>query len=100
MFHVFGCAAVIPSLAFCVDKKSAGICIVAVLRLEAFRIALFKVRRQRRSPRLYIYYSHSPHLFVSNKIRGRLCYVSTGIYRCSFLDFEYEILREFQDAKN
>lgn len=53
-------AAVIPSLAFCVDKKSAGICIVAVLRLEASRIALFKVRRQHRSPRLYIYNSCSP----------------------------------------
>ncbi|MDE6521399.1 MAG: hypothetical protein K2L17_01155 [Muribaculaceae bacterium] len=27
-------------------------------------------------------------------------YITTGIYRCSILDFDFETLREFQEVKN
>ena len=86
-------AAVIPSLAFGIKRKSAGICICCRPTVLGFSHCPVKVGRQPQKPTPV--YAINAFGYISPEIpcQKQDNHISTGIYRCSTLDFDKNFAR-------
>ena len=78
-----------------VYEKSVGICICYRPTIGGFSHCLIVVGRQRRSPRQYMQSVYLA-LFLTEYCRMQDNYITTGIYRCSTLDYDLKFCENFQ----
>lgn len=95
--YVFVCP--IDSRIQAIIRKKRGICIFAVLRTEASRIALPKSDGNAESHAVYA--NHYNRLASDTDTRPEAdIHIPTGIYRCTILDFGMKFCENFLYAKN
>ena len=95
--YVFVCP--IDSRIQAIIRKKRGICIFAVLRTEASRIALPKSDGNAESHAVYA--NHYNRLASDTDTRPEAdIHIPTGIYLCTILDFGMKFCENFLYAKN
>lgn len=76
-------------------RKGVGICICCRSPVRGFSHCLIEVERQLQKPTLVYAINASGYISPEISCRRQDYYISTGIYRCSTLDFDWKFCENF-----